>query len=273
MPKISQVDFRITPSSALTDDELRLLTHLERTAIIEPLLARVDIAILQAAPPEARFDNLPAGLDADVRYEAGILSLLHSDFVMSIDTPGARATLYRRETSGFSLYFGIRNAWLCTAAEHGIIPLHSAGLVIDGQMVLFFGPSGAGKTTLSSRSPFAVASDELNALSYSDGAWKARASGFWGRESRLERVGPISEFPLKGVVVLEKGDAFSMSRISAAETMKRILASVMLPPVPHLWQRMMNNVSALVSAVPAYRMAWSLNSDPWESLRSSLPDR
>ena len=85
---------------------------------------------------------------------------------------GARSAAYPLETV-------IRTSLMARLPLDGGLPLHAAGVVLDGQAIAFFGPSGAGKSTLAATSPVPVLSDELVAIAPLRPFTLTR-SGFWG---------------------------------------------------------------------------------------------
>jgi hypothetical protein len=150
----------------------------------------------------------------------------------------------------------------------GGLPLHAAGVVVEGRGVAFFGPSGAGKSTLAATAPFPVLSDELVALA--PGApFQLVRSGFWGEGGESGPAGPA---PLRALVDLAKGPAFRLTRLRPAEAAGRVLASTPVPLAPPLWSRALAVVAALVGQVPVYRMEWTPAEPPWERLAGALSE-
>ena len=142
----------------------------------------------------------------------------------------------------------------------------SRAVVLGGRGVAFFGPSGAGKTTLAATCPATVLSDELVAIAPGRPFALVR-SGFWG-EARPRSQG--SGAPLALLVDLAKGPSFHTERLGPARAAGRVLASVPVPHVPEIWQRTLAVVAELVSRVPVFRMAWAPASPPWAALEEIL---
>jgi hypothetical protein len=105
------------------------------------------------------------------------------------------------------------------------LPLHAAGVALPSGGVAFFGPSGAGKTTLSSCSPYPVLSDELVVARLGEPATLIR-SGFWGEGSGP----PVSPAPLTALVELGKGPRFTLERLRPTEALRRLDESPSAPP-------------------------------------------
>ena len=136
---------------------------------------------------------------------------------------------------------------------------------MDGRGVVFFGPSGAGKTTVASTSPFPVLSDELVAVAPGRPFDLVR-SGFWGEGG----PGGRRRAPLALLVDLAKGPTLRLTRLRPAEAAGRVLGSVPVPHAPPLWSRALAVVADLVQRVPVYRMEWSPYEPPWERLAGVL---
>ena len=148
----------------------------------------------------------------------------------------------------------------------GGLPLHAAGVVLDGRGIAFFGASGAGKTTLAATSPVPALSDELVVIAPSRPFSLVR-SGFWGEGLPSGRA---SAAPLALLVDLAKGESLALERLRPAVAAARILASVPVPHVPVLWERTLAIVAELVGATRVVRMAWSPAAPPWSAIRDWL---
>jgi hypothetical protein len=150
----------------------------------------------------------------------------------------------------------------------GGLPLHAAGAVIGGRAVGFFGPSGAGKTTLADTCPETVLSDELVAIAPGASPTLVR-SGFWGEGRGPDRAGGA---PLAALVSLDRGPAFELSRLQPMDALRSLLASVPVPLGPPLWSRALAVAGDTVSRVPVYRMKWTPSDPPWDRLVKALEE-
>ncbi|MBI3978544.1 MAG: hypothetical protein HY331_10200 [Chloroflexi bacterium] len=114
------------------------------------------------------------------------------------------------------------------APRHGLL-LHAAGVVHAGRAHVFFGPSGAGKTTVARLSTGRVVlSDELTAVhAGADGAHGgATAAGtpFWGE---LEGAGAPVRVPLAGLYRLVKSPAVAVERLTPGAAIRRLMPCVL----------------------------------------------
>jgi len=195
----------------------------------------------------------------------------HRAFVAELDPFGCRGSLFRDGTWAFPLEITLRTAMACRLPLAGGIPLHSAGLVLDGSGVAFFGASGAGKSTLSGMSPHPVLSDEVVAIVHAGTARSAFAlvtTGFWGTLGWANA--PRGLYPLRALIELDKGPSFRLDPLAPREAVRRLISSCLLPPAPPLWSHALTAIGRMARAVPVYRMAWSPAEPPWESLRAAI---
>jgi hypothetical protein len=200
------------------------------------------------------------------RWSEGRLLCSHRSFTAEIDPFSGRVLLYRREERPYPLEAVIRTSMMARLPLLGGLPLHAAGVVVEGRGVAFFGPSGAGKTTVASTAPFPVLSDELVAVAPGRPLGLVR-SGFWGEGPARGRTGPA---PLALLVDLAKGPALRLTRLRPAEAAGRLLASVPVPLAAPLWSRAVAVAAEIVREVPVERMEWAPAEPPWERLAGAL---
>jgi hypothetical protein len=258
------IRFAIRPDSSLDPAERAALGRLEP----DPGgAAAFEIELLDAPPWSSDDASLfPEWEPAVQHWSAGRLRVSHRSFTAEIDPLAACARLYRRERRAYPLETVVRAAMMARLPLVGGLPLHAAGVVLDGRGIACFGPSGAGKTTLAAASPVPALSDELVAIGPGR-PWTLLRSGFWGEGER--RSGPVGA-PLALLVDLAKGPAFRAERLPAPRAAGRLLASVPVPHAPPLWQRALEVAAELVAEVPAIRMEWHPQAPPWEPLAELL---
>jgi len=260
--------FSAGPDDALFSSERQALSRLDPDP--GDSQAPFEIELLDQPPWTSADPTLfPQWEPAVQRWSGETLLVSHRSFTAEIEAFASRARLHRREERAYPLETVIRTAMLARLPLVGGLPLHAAGVVLAGRGVAFFGPSGAGKTTLAATSPVPVLSDELVAIAPSRPFTLTR-SGFWGEGP--PKVGN-SGAPLGLLVDLAKGPAFRVERLSPAAAAGRVLASVPVPHAPALWRRVLEVVAAVVSEVAVVRMAWAPAAPPWEALAKLLEDQ
>ena len=260
------VRFSVGPEPALLTAEREAIARLDPDQADEAQ-APVSVELVETPPWTSDDPALfPQWEPAVQRWSGGRLRCSHRSFTAEIDPFSGRARLHRREERAYPLETVIRTTMMARLPLLGGLPLHAAGVVVEGRGVAFFGPSGAGKTTVASTSPFPVLSDELVAVAPGRPFDLVR-SGFWGEGPASGRTGPA---PLSLLVDLSKGAALRLTRLRPAEAAGRVLASVPVPLAPPLWSRALAVVAALVRELPVYRMEWAPAEPPWEGLAGVL---
>lgn len=147
-----------------------------------------------------------------------------------------------------------RTALGCRLPLEGGVLLHTAGAVIGGQAFLFFGVSGAGKSTISELLQQPLLSDELVAVR----GGRASATGFWGTLD--ERDAPRGDYPIAALVELGRGEGVEISRLTPREAMRRLLLVTVVPPHPRLWSHALEVVARLAHG-PVFRLCWTPNAE------------
>jgi len=262
------IRFRVEPDASLFPAEREAIGRLDPDAggDTQPV---VRIALTEHPPwtsddPALFPDREPAVL----RWTGERLLGSHRSFVAAIDPFGGRARLHRREQRAFPLEAVIRACMMARLPLLGGLPFHAAGVVMKGKGVVFFGPSGAGKTTVAAASPFPVLSDELVAAAPGR-PFELVRSGFWGERADGERVGSA---PLALLVDLARGPRLSLTKLSPSRALGRVLASVPVPLAPSLWSRVLAVGAELVDRVAVCRMEWNPAERPWDALGLLLED-
>jgi hypothetical protein len=261
------VRFAVGPDSALLPAEREAISRLDPDPDDDTQApTRVELV---GAPPWTSDDAalFPRWEPAVQRWSGGRLLCSHRSFTAEVDPFSGTALLHRREERVYPLEAVIRTTMMARLPLLGGLPLHAAGVVVaGGRGVALFGPSGAGKTTVASTSPYPVLSDELVAVVPGQPFDLVR-SGFWGEAGEAAVTGPA---PLALLLDLAKGPAFRLARLRPAEAVGRLLASVPVPLVPPLWSRALATAAALVREVPVHRMEWTPAEPPWERLAGVL---
>jgi hypothetical protein len=256
------VRFSAGPDAALLACEREAIDRLDRDP---PDDAQPPVAIeLVDAPPWTSDDPAlyPQREPAVQSWSEGRLLCSHRSFTAEVDPFSCRVRLHRREARAYPLEAVIRTAMMARLPLIGGLPLHAAGVVAGGRGVACFGPSGAGKTTIASTSPFPVLSDELVAVVPGRPFGLVR-SGFWGEAKGAGRT-PAAALAL--LVDLAKGPALALRPVRPAQAVGRLLASTPVPLAPPLWSRALAVAAAIVREVPVLRMEWTPAEPPWARL-------
>ncbi len=262
------VRFSVGPDAALLPCELESIGRLDPDPVDDPQRP-VRIELVETSPWTSADPALyPQWEPAVQRWSDGRLLCSHRSFTAEIEPFSGRARLHRREARAYPLETVIRTAMMARLPLLGGLPLHAAGVVAQGRGIAFFGPSGAGKTTVASTSPFPVLSDELVAV-VPGRPFDLVRSGFWGEGRQTARTRAVA---LALLVDLAKGPALALTRLAPAEAAGRVLASAPVPFAPPLWSRALAVAASLVREVPVQRMEWAPAEPPWKRLAGVLAE-
>jgi hypothetical protein len=145
--------------------------------------------------------------------------------------------------------------WLARVlAERQGFFIHAAGMVINGQGLLFAGHSEAGKSTMVKmlRSEGKILCDDrIIVRRWNEGF---RVHGTWSHGDIAEVS--AAEAPLKAILFLEKARTNRLIPIKdAREVLKRVLPLIIRPLVTaDWWEKTLAVVEKLVREVPAFRL-------------------
>jgi hypothetical protein len=153
----------------------------------------------------------------------------------------------------------------------GGVVLHSAGVVDDSGAWVFFGRSGAGKTTLSRLAQARgrrILSDDLNAL---------ERDGSQIRVSRIPFAGDLAAEPrgpethaLRGLCRLEQASANAVRSLPAGEAVASLLACApFVNHDPHRLGALTEALAQLVELAPTRVLAFALDGDFWPALEGT----
>ena len=211
-------------------------------------------------------DDAPAAVD----WARHRVTVRHRRLEAELDPAAGTGWLRRDPSVGWPLEVTLRTALAARLPLEGGLPLHAAGLVVEGRGLVFFGPSGAGKSTLAAASPHPVLSDEMVAIvpRRPDG-YELTGTGFWGTFDGSEAG--ADGFPLACVVELGRGPRARLDPIDSRTALRRLVAATLVPPGPPLWSAALGAIGRLVSEVPTFCLAWSPE-EPWAAIERALRD-
>jgi hypothetical protein len=153
------------------------------------------------------------------------------------------------------------------ALEHDGFVIHSAGLVRGGRAHLFFGHSGAGKSTataLSVESAGAVAlSDDLVLVLKRFDGYVAVATPFWG--SLPQQVKERGTYPLAGLYSLRQAPEVAMNLIAPGLAAGMVLSCCpFVSDAARRMERLLPLVEHLCREVPVYELFFKKDPSFWE---------
>jgi len=153
------------------------------------------------------------------------------------------------------------------------ILLHAAGIAWQGRGHVFFGPSGAGKTTVASLAPATaeVLSDENVILQRLPDGPALLSTPFWGMSTPPERIRRVNrQAPLAALYALEHAPDFRLTRLTPAQAALALLGTEKIAAErassADAW---LDVVAALVAVAPVYRLAFRPSAELWEFLQGA----
>ncbi len=254
--------------SPLSGAESRFLETLPRGSASAAPEADFRLTLVpEPIPGHPPLDTLHRTAPAFVRFGESDIGVTHHRYGAELDFATGRGSLYRREEGEGALGIVLRIAMTAALPLAGGLPIHGAGMVVDGRSLVFFGTSEAGKTTVSRASPWPVVSDEMVAVAGSP--FSLRATGFL----RWPGPEPPLPAPLAALVELAKGPETVIERLALPEALRRVMHTLWVPPVALLQRVALGVAARLVEEVPVYRMTWNAARPPFRELREQVLGR
>ncbi|HEV8122188.1 MAG TPA: hypothetical protein VGQ67_14425 [Candidatus Polarisedimenticolia bacterium] len=192
------------------------------------------------------------------------------EFAATADADYGRAELALPAATGPEFDRGVENVLRVLTAHnvltHGGLLLHGAGVVRGGAAHVFFGPSGAGKTTVTDLSPHdRVLSDDLT-LVLPDGK-EYRASGHPFGMAHHRAPETTESFPLAGLYRLVQSPEVRLERLDRARALGEVASC--LPFVMHdapSAARALDSAAAFLAGVPVWRLRFRRDDAFWQAI-------
>lgn len=150
--------------------------------------------------------------------------------------------------------------------EQGFL-LHAATVVQRGKAYVFFGRSGAGKSSISRLSPpGSVLTDEISLLKCVDGEWRAFGTPFWGE---FRREGQNTSAPVAGFFRLVQSPSNRVERMRQAALLRALLPCVLFFSsrlADH--DRLLEVLTEACQSAKGYNFEFQKNRSFWEVLLS-----
>jgi len=175
----------------------------------------------------------------------------------------------RRENSGSLLEHFLKSLFAYLAFHRGGLLFHAAGILVDGEVFLFTGESGSGKSTVVSLSPDRLAlNDDLVALRPDGRGWRAYGTPFWNVQT-TRRSGQTAEGAVAGIYRLAQDRQVYLEPIPTAMAISEVMANCPVVNVdPIELPALMNQCRELVEAVKIQRLHFRKSAEFWPMLHA-----
>lgn len=241
----------------LTPAEQALVESLPRSSA-----TAADFTIQLRGRPDGFHSGASQADPAEVTSEPPLVRLTHPRFSATVDLHQSTALLERNGDVAYPLLVLLRLVASSLITTSGGLPLHSSAVLFGSECLLFFGRSGAGKSTIAGRLERPVLSDELVYVRNR----RASATGFWGSLPPEKQAVIDGAFEVRAAISLEKGGPLALTRMTPSEALPELLAVTLVPRATSLWHHALPAVVSFASAVPVYRLRWSLSDSPDDAL-------
>ena len=165
----------------------------------------------------------------------------------------------------------IRTALECASIRQGVMSVHSASVLLDGEAVCFSAPSGTGKSTRAVSWQSALGAELISgdrpAIRLTKTGGIVCGVPWDGKECHYRNI----RAPLKALCMLRRGDFTRVRRLSPAQIRRELMHQCFIP----MWDtdtaaEAMMLVSMMARRLPVYRVICGPDGDAARALREIL---
>ena len=207
--------------------------------------------------------NNSAPTEIRVTQDSGLWSAERGDFRLDWDSK-SRSGRLQVGLNAYSLDAALRILHTLLLAEKGGFLLHAASAVWNRRAHLFFGPSGAGKTTIARVAPpdATLLTDEISYVRQHGEDYLAYGTPFTGE---LEKPGENVSAPIAAFYQLVKASRNQLTPIKPGDAVRALLESVLFfAEDPNLVRLVFQSVCDLVCRLPVYRLEFVADQSVWD---------
>ena len=211
--------------------------------------------------------------DDSIEYVGDVTQFRVAAYIGSIDLGFHRATVSTpgEDRAASALERVLSYICMQTLPRRGsALWLHAAGLVLNGNGYVFFGPSGAGKTTLSllARDRAEILSDENIIVRCSAAGPQLLSTPFWGGSTPCDLIRRVRRtVPLRALFAMRHTPDFAVRPLSASEAVLALLATEKVATErvdsASAW---LGAAAQVVQEIPVYELAFAPTLTLWSFL-------
>ena len=201
--------------------------------------------------------------DIRVARDSGIWSAERADFRFDWNS-GSRSGRLEVALNAYSVDAALRILHTLLLAEAGGFLLHAASAVRNGRAFLFFGPSGAGKTTVArlAVSDATLLTDEISYVRRDGESYSAYGTPFTGE---LAKPGENISAPIAALYHLVKAPTNRLTLMKEADAARALLESVLFfAEDADLVKLVFKSVCDLVCQLPVYQLEFVPDKSVWD---------
>lgn len=161
----------------------------------------------------------------------------------------------------------LRVIYAVLCLQHGGLLLHAAGVIRNGEGIVFFGPSGAGKTTTAgiAAQSARVLSDDLVIIRPHNGQYKLHGVPFRGAMQEVQN--PNVSAPLKAVFRLQQGVSHAIQPYTTLKAASELVAAApFVVQEPRLGRKLIDVCTRLAQSVPVAQLNFRRDDGFWKEI-------
>lgn len=204
--------------------------------------------------------------DVSVVRDARRWRAQRSDFLLHWDAESGSGHV-RQSANPYSLDGILRILHTLTLAGQGGFLLHGASAIRNGRAFVFFGPSGAGKTTMMRLAPAdaTLLTDEISYIRGDGENYRAFGTPFTGE---LAKSGENVSAPVAALYRLAHAPENRLTLMTPGDAVRALLESVLFfAEDPDLVKLVFQSACDVVSRLPVYQLEFVPDTGVWESIR------
>ena len=176
----------------------------------------------------------------------------------------------RRENFGNLLEHFLKSLLAYLAFHRGGLLFHSAGVLADGEVFLFTGESGSGKSTVVSLSPDKLAlNDDLVVVRPDGRGWRAYGTPFWNVQTTRRSSGQTADGVVAGIYRLAQDQQDYLEPMSNAIAISELMANCPVVNVdPGELPTLVSRCQELAGAVKVQRLHFCKSAEFWPLLHA-----
>jgi hypothetical protein len=161
------------------------------------------------------------------------------------------------------LEYSLRILYAYFALLSGGILIHGAGIARNGKGFIFFGPSGIGKSTVSSLSSHSITlNDDLSLIMpYPDRIWTIFSTPFANPGQKIQNI----SVPLKGMYLLTQSEEVSLRELSRGKALAELISNIpVISGDINFSKQLLTTCIDILREIPIYNLHFKNDPSFWD---------